>query len=245
MKKQLSYFELLSSYPILVDNNIHIKSPTLKDIFDIGENNYSIYCFLLKADVFDLKKIFNNLSIDINKGIFENLTLFDELRIWYHYILNFFISEDVIYSNVKKCFIIGKLNQSKSMNVYGEINSNNFGIYRNLILKLNYIDSCEDTEAPIANEKAKAILEHLKQGREKANQNKIPNKNLSLGNIVSHLATYKHCDISSIYNYTIFQLYDQFSQQTNKWITDINSMSLAHWGGEMKKSWCENTYEKN
>lgn len=231
----LSYFELLSPYPVYIKNVGRIISPTLKDISSIG---YDIYQYYLSILTMDLKRYLSEISMiekynlltDEEKSkisIYDMLILNKETLELLLSILNFFIKEDVLYSSDNHCFIIKENN-----NVIGNITRDNYSQICDLICQRNCIKSKVNEDlSKIKSKKALEIMKKLQKGRnEKTKQTKL-DKNMELGNIISSVANRsKTLNILNIWELTIFQLYDCFSRLSNNNIYDIQSISVAVWG---------------
>lgn len=113
---KLDYFDLLSPDPIYIPKVGGIISPKLKDISSIGISTYRYYLSILSLD---LKSYFimvghpeqYNMLSDEEKlqiDIFDLLTIDEKSAGLLQTILNFFISEDVIYSLENRCFLVQK-----------------------------------------------------------------------------------------------------------------------------------------
>ena len=76
-------------------------------------------------------------------------------------------------------------------------------------------------------------MKKIQKGRtEKSNKKTIDN-NMELGNIISAVANKSHSlNILTIWDLTVFQLWDCFSRLSNNSIYDIQSMSVAVWGNK-------------
>ena len=75
------------------------------------------------------------------------------------------------------------------------------------------------------------------------------NANLSIPNIISSVAAKSaSLNINSIWDITLFQLYDQFNRLQNNDAYSINSMRVAAWGDEKKTFdyalWYKNMFDK-
>ena len=231
---KLSYFDLLSTAPVYIEN-IGVISPTLRSISSIGYNMYQYYLTILLMDFKSYmsmtghEKQYDLLS-DAPKSqinIFELLISNKEICILLQDILNFFIKEDVIYSHNHTGFLIQR--EDKDI---GIITKENYTQICDLICQRNCIKSNqEDDLTKVKSKKALEIMKKLQKGRnEKAKQTKS-DKNMELGNIISAVANKSYSlNILNIWDLTVFQVLDCFQRLSNNSIYEIQSMSVATWG---------------
>ena len=236
---KLSYFDLLSPEPIKIQNIGGIISPTLRNIASIGYDTYQYY---LTIFVMDLKSYFSmighpkeyDLLSDQEKSkinVFELLISNKNTCLMLQNSLNFFIKEDVIYSEDCNGFIVKNTNNDK---IIGIINKDIYKYLCNLICQRNCININQTEDASkIKSKKAIEIMEKLKRGRSvKAKQTKI-DKNMELGNIISAIANKSNSlNILNIWDLTIFQIWDCFSRLSNNNLYDIQCTSVAVWGNK-------------
>ena len=139
---KLDYFDLLSPDPIYIPKVGGIISPKLKDISSIGISTYRYYLSILSLD---LKSYFimvghpeqYNMLSDEEKlqiDIFDLLTIDEKSAGLLQTILNFFISEDVIYSLENRCFLVQKNNE-----IIGAITKDTYSQICDLIYQRNLI----------------------------------------------------------------------------------------------------------
>ena len=234
---KLSYFDLLSPEPVCVTNIGRIVSPRLKDISAIGYNTYQFYLTIL---LIDSKKYFSMIGHEEDYDLLSdeekiNLNVFD-LLIATEYssnllrdALNFFIKEDVIYSNQNKCFII----QNENENV-GIITKESYPKVCDLICQRVCVKyNQEEDFSKVKNKKALEIMKKLQKGRTKREKQTKEDKNMELGNIISAVANKsKSLNILNIWDLTVFQLWDCFSRISNNNIYDIQARAVAAWGNK-------------
>lgn len=237
---QISEFQCLSPDKIKYDGVGFIIPPTLKDILQLGTNEYGKnvydhYINLLSIDVNQYLSILPDKDVLLSMLSDEekaNLKIFDLWSISYENIkpiiesLSFFIFGCLKYDEVNNQIII------YDKDVYcGSVDRNNFDELRKFILKLNYI-SDEMIEKPKFKNKAAEELYYKLQQHE-AESNKNTKKDLSLYNVVSSLCSYHNSiNISNVWSLTVYQLYDQFFRQNMKNQLDISAMRWSTWGSE-------------
>ena len=234
---KLDYFDLLSPDPIYIPKVGGIISPKLKNISSIGISTYRYYLSILSLD---LKSYFTmvghpeqyNMLSDEEKlqiDIFDLLTIDEKSAGLLQTILNFFISEDVIYSLENRCFLVQKNNE-----IIGAITKDTYSQICDLIYQRNCIKFNQEDLSKIKSKKALEIMKKLQKGREKRHNK--PDKNMELGNIISAIANKSQSlNILNIWELTVFQLWDCFSRLSNNNIYDIQSMSVATWGDKDKQ----------
>lgn len=234
---KLSYFELLSPDPIQIQRVGGILSPTLRSISKIGINTYQYYLTIL---LMDLKTYFTmiqqeeqfELLSDEEKSqmnVFELLTMDSKSAELLKSVLNFFIAENVLWSEQNNAFLI-----YEGENVIGAITKEIYPQICDLICQRNCIKSNQEEDlSKVKSKKALEIMKKLQKGRaEKAKATKT-DKNMELGNIISAVANKSQSlNIINIWELTVYQVWDCFSRLSNNSIYDIQSMSVAAWGNK-------------
>ncbi len=150
IKIKLDYFTLLSPSPVYFDNIGGIKSPTLKEIREIGYDTYVQYIWLLNMDiqdyytfieknhdtyfqtytdeqkeiVYQVKNEYELMSQEQKKEInFFNIMVFDTMLVnMFCNMFNFFFVEDVAFDEDSKCFITRIKNSEITRKKVGVIN---------------------------------------------------------------------------------------------------------------------------
>ena len=234
---KLEYFDLLSPDPINIQNVGGILSPKLRDISSIGINTYQYYLGILMMDVntyFHMNEMdeeYSQLSDEEKSSlnIFDLLTSNGNLTSLFQTALNFFIKEDVIYSDEYKAFLIQNEN-----NVIGVISKEIYPQILDIICQRNCIKSNQEEDlSKIKSKKALEIMKKLQKGRAEKAKNTKADKNMELGNIISAVANKSQSlNILNIWDLTVYQLWDCFSRLSNNSIYDIQSMSVAAWGNK-------------
>lgn len=230
-----NYFDLLSPEPIKLQNIGSIVSPTLRSISSIG--GYDTYQYYLSILLLDLKTYLNMIDKPEQYNLMSNqdklkFNIFDlipneQFCSLLQDILNFFIKEDVIYSQKNKFYIVKDNEQ-----IVGVITRDNYNIICDLICQRNCIKSNQEEDlSKIKSKKALEILKKLKKGRAEKEKISKADKNMELGNIISAVANKSQSlNILNIWDLTIFQIWDCFARLNNNNIYDIQSMSVAAWG---------------
>lgn len=210
-------------------------SPTLRSISSIG--GYDTYQYYLSILLLDLKTYLNmigkpeqyNLMSDqdkLNFSIFDLLILNEQSCLLLQDILNFFVKENVIYSQENKNYIVKENEQ-----IIGMITKDNYSSICDLICQRNCIKSNQEDLSKIKSKKALEILKKIKKGRAEKEKISKADKNMELGNIISAVANKSQSlNMLNIWDLTIFQIWDCFARLNNNNMYDIQSMSVAAWG---------------
>ena len=244
---KLSYFELISPDPVQIQNVGGILSPKLRDISKIGINIYQFYLSFLSMDAksyFSMLKqqeVYDSLSDDDKAKIdvYDIMTKNKETIRFLQESLNFFINENVIWSDTNKCFLV---NKDMPFEEDGKIVEKPITI--GIIAKQNYYQICDlifqrnairtkrqEDLSKVKSKKALDILKKLQKGREEKSKTSKVDKNMELGNIISAVANKSNSlNIITIWDLTVYQVWDCFSRLSNNSIYDIQSMSIATWG---------------
>lgn len=247
---ELTYFQLLSSDPVYIPNVGGVISPKLKDISSVGETVYQYYLNILLMDLKtfftmadrleDYEKMTDDDKVKIS--VYDLLVEDAQSTLLLQSALNFFIKENVEYSPKDKAFLVsGNVvikEQDKMVEKYqliGVISKENFKEVVSVICKRNNVKINEvDDPSKIKSKKALSILQKIKKGRE--SKTVKTDKNMDLGNIVSAVANKsKSLNIISIWDLTVYQLWDSFTRLYNNNIYDINAASVSAWGDKENK----------
>lgn len=179
--------------------------------------------------------------------IFDN----QDYREMFYNIFSFFISEKIFMDIYEKRFVMYVDNpESKDENdkylVVGAINKSNFDVVRDVILQFNYCKDNNANEKPIGKHTAELIAKREKYRKQKADLNNESDSDFSLANIVSKLSAYSYgINLINIWDYTVFQIFDQFFTLNTKQSLDMANFSYSVWGGEYKvPKWYKNTFNK-
>lgn len=133
------------------------------------------------------------------------------------------------------------------------INQENFDEFKEIVAKMYVLNGKVEGEREYnpANAAARAIVDKIKQGRQKVkeikNQNSEGQSESILSRYISILAVGEQKDINLFNNYTVFQLFDEFTRFSLKQQFDQNiSWRLA--GAQdlqQPEDWMKNLYSSN
>lgn len=243
---RLDYATLLSPAPIKLSIGT-IRKPTLKEIFEITYEKFGFYELLLKLTPIQFytvligdagKKVWDSLSEDEKEdlSIFQLIIEYEPLRNMYIEMLNFFFVENVLFSDNTFILCTGDSDDLSDLNIddiKGVITKEYFNDVLGIIQQTCCIDD-GDNENPIFKNKTAEKL-YKKISKAKKHRKKIIDKNYSLPNIISSVASrHKSLNLLNIWGLTIYQLMDTFNRLQVGEIYDIDSRRVSVWGDEKK-----------
>lgn len=234
---KIPYFDLLSPAPICIRNVGSVISPTLREISTIGIDTYRYYTNIILMEpkayytLIGQKEYYESLSDDEKSqlNIFDLLVSTEQSAIVLQTVLNFFIKEDVLYSEENKVFLI----QNDNI-LIGMISKEIYPQICDIICQRNYIKYTQEEDlSKVKSKKALEIMKKIRKGREEKAKHSKEDSNMELGNIISAVANKSlSLNIINIWDATIFQVWDCFSRLLNNNIYDIQSMRVATWGNK-------------
>ena len=246
---EIDYGTLLSAVPIQLSIGT-IKSPTLKEIATLTFSKFVVYEGFLKMTP---ELIYTKFKNEEEQKYWESLSEAqkDEIELYdiiitdnqliemYTNIFDFFFFEKVIFVN--DIFILLNENivyteEITDEKIKGIINKSTFNIVLNILQQICCIAEKEDKKIKFKNKIAQKLFEKMKQ-KDKKQDIKDKDK-LTLPNIISAVSN-KHPTISpiTVWNMTLFQLYDSFNRLQINEIYQINKRKVSVWGDK------ENTFD--
>lgn len=186
---------LLAALPLFVDG-ISIYSPTLKQIFEMGESMYAAYLGICTND--DLHPLFLQLE---NK--FDNILNYDDvITSLFLAGLEFFTRQTFIKDN--DCFIA---NDSTCLH------KGNFDTFVRLLKLANCIDVKRDSSKDIRNKELDEKIAKAKAEVNKKLGRKLDEDKIMLLDLISVLASkHNNLNIMNIWELNYFQFNDQFQR---------------------------------
>lgn len=212
----------------------------LNEVTELGEEIYNQYLSILMTD----NSLFDDYDLTKEeREELEQLTPFNvigitcerslEFRNLFCKSLSFFTREEVSY-HPSGCFFIGDFSENRI------IDEDIFDLIKTIIKKQNYLQDQEKKEFKPANDKAKELIEKMKEVKGKL-QKQNKEDGLGLSDIISIVSAYSQdINIMSIWNLTIYQLYELYLRLI-MWdnyhsnfmllphVSDNNSLDLKHW----------------
>ena len=236
---KLDYLTLLSSEPVRIVNIGSVKPTKLKDVRLLGYDNYNAYINILNFDKNQFLEVFKAKDKNISQKDYFDI-IFDEqsLREMYLHIFSFFVVEKI------EVDLNDDFTKKKKI-IIGLINKDSFDVLRSIILQLNYcLNNKAETEKPAGKHTAELLKKQKKYHELNIKINKKGDLNFSLPNIISKLCTYSNnVNLINIWDYTVFQVFDQFFALNNRRSIDMANQSYSIWGGDYKiPQWFENSF---
>ena len=204
-----------------IEAQMVIHQPTIKEIAYIGEQDFFIGCELINFSK-------NNLTEEDKKGL-ENKTDFDILiailrernavmqknRNCVEAVLAL-IFPDYFISFEKDSIVFKKENDTHS------INNENFEFFKKIMNTMFVFKKNIEGDYNPAGDMAKRIADKLKKRHQKLAEIKGEKQKIDILNrYISILAVGENKDMNSLFNYTVYQLYDEFDRYKLKLDYDI------------------------
>lgn len=266
---KLDYGSLLSPEPISLSIGT-LRNPTLREISKVTFSKFGMYQFFLKLTPEDYFTKINTNQLEHWKSLSneqqETMHLYDIVTVdeillnTYIEIFNFFFVERVVFR--EGFFVVLKDGDYPLADsdievttdiIQGVIHKDIFYDALDLLQQICFIKADEeDDEANLVfkNEKARRLWNKMKEAEKEQKKNSEHNADMTIPNIISSVAAKStNLNIITIWDATLFQLYDQFNRLQNNDAHNINSMRVAAWGDEKKTFdyalWHKNMFDKN
>lgn len=192
--------ELLSGMPILVYENIHIKQFTIREIIkEIGMDVYNTNLSLLLIDEDYIEEVLDDYEIEINpyEFVLANCISSEEFADKICGAYSMFLDCDVVFDDEYGIVLVA----DKEPVV---LNLEMYNYIQNTLRNAHSIP--EPKKYAPGNEMAKEFIKKLK--RNKRNARKIAKSDFTLADIVSGVKWKSGETYESIFNLTMYQLYD-------------------------------------
>lgn len=258
---RLSYIDKISPYGVKLRDVGAIHSPFLKDIMDTGYNQYQR---VLTLFLYTPEKYFTDLSTDFGienpwhqftneqkneLSMFDILTSEEQVRTELISGLALFVYGKLEWDDRSQSILIDKEIDGDSITVGGYINKANYNTVSKVILQILGI-SVDDLpeEAPkFKTEKDRLFYEKFQKRKKENEKTKKADPNYELPNMISLICTFHpSLNYSNIFDITIGQLNDTFSQLVKSRQLSIFEMNYAVWGGKYDPSqWIERIDKEN
>lgn len=245
----MNELKLLKGEPVEIVNGLYSYPLLLSEIVDIGEGTYNSY---VSSITLNKTSILNKLEDNIipQKELEEIHSLNDLEFLIY---ISFYSPE--LFQNfidALKIFLKSDVEVLKDTGIVISNDKEQFLLDNELFLKIrevvakqNYVQYKEENRYKPANVKAKALLEKMNKIKAKI-KNKNKEEGLSLKTIISIVSTYSNdVNIMSVWNLTVYQLYECYIRII-VWDTYHNQyMLLPHINDESKQEVFENHWAKD
>lgn len=126
-----------------------------------------------------------------------------------------------------------------------QINNDNFEDFKDILVSMFRLTKRDKSEYQPMGEMAKKIADKLKKRHQKLAENKEKQKIAILSRYISILATGQKKDINALFQYTVYQLFDEFSRFQLKTSYDIYVQARMAGAKDMKdpEDWMKDLYE--
>ncbi|MCR1917915.1 hypothetical protein NSA48_02525 [Frisingicoccus caecimuris] len=240
---KLDYSDLISPFSFYVERIGHVKTPTLRDIWNPRTTwqGYQMYLGLL-------------LMTPQACGQENNISMFDlirsdiRLQTSYAAMFDFFLEENILWDENNRLFFTYKEKDKDNQIIpVGMICAENFSELCDIILqKCGIARKDYDVDASkIKNKRALEILTKIRQGRQQASGKSKHDKDMDLPNLVTAVAVKSNSiNFTNIWDLTIYQFYEQFKKEQVGIYFDIQKMSVAAYGNT-KNTFKGNEWYKN
>lgn len=261
---RLDYFTQLSPDPIKLSIGT-IRKPKLKDISIITFEKFNyLESFLKLTPEIYFTKLLGQAGIDYWNSLSDeekdSMTTFDlikeqeKLREVYLELFRFFFVEPIIYEDGFFIILVHNVEDITKIqieDIRGVINEKTFPQVIDLLQQICCIHKAEESieGQKFKNNLARKIFERMLKAKQKEDEVKKADLNLTIPNIISAISS-KHPSINliNVWDLTIFQLLDQFSRLRVNTMFDISCRRVSTWGDEKKTFdaalWYKNEYDK-
>lgn len=243
----LSYIDLLSPQPFMLQNIGGVVCPTLRQVQQIGYDTYQLYLSII---LMTPQSYFSMLPTDGSMeetSVYELITGNSKLCLLAERALNFFLTGSVRFSPEYQCFFLYEKEPGEHVEQKpdGLIHRELWQPLCQIIAQRNYVEYPAASTLQVKSQKAKKRLERLEKLRPK---HRKVDHNMDIGNIISAVAGKSpSLNLINIWDMTIYQLWDTFYRLCNNHILNIQSMSVAAWGDQNhsfdSSSWYKNLRE--
>lgn len=243
---KLSYGEQLSPNPIKLSIGT-LKKPKLREIANIGFDEFSMYEVLMKLTperyyteiLKDGKEYWDSLDDDKKSEItmYQLILETKDLQKMYTAVFNFFFIEKVVFKDglfvlLRRDGIEPDENTAQE-DISGVIYEKSFRDVLELLQQVCQIYKEEQTTEGMKfkNKTARKIYEKMLKAQQEQEKQKKADLNMTLPNIISAVSNcHPAADPIDVHDLTLFQLLDAFDRLVENKFYDINSMSVSFWG---------------
>lgn len=217
-------FDYLCDEPFYIEGIGTIKSPTLRDIRKITYSKFYMYLKMLSISIYQyieitgLKDKYEKLTNEEKEAntLFRLFLNGQEEYMALVGLLKFFLVDEFEFDEKMECFLIYKTDEKTTTNkeIIGKINSDNFDIFRNEILKILGCKQIETKKPKFKSEKARLLYEKIQKEKEKLKDVSKGDSNLTLDNMIKKYCTHNKVGINilNVWNMTYFQFITMFDE---------------------------------
>lgn len=221
-------FDLATGADIRIPDVGAVRQPTLREIRDMGYEEYLTYLRALFVTWEDVRDELRTLE-DKYDSVLDLLMQSEPTRELLWKALSFFMRGSVGYAKNASAFVVLSEDGSKA----GEVNAKTFETLQYVIRRINYVPTDEEEPKTFRNAAAKRIWEKLKAGRKLKAKTEKSDPNLTLANVTSTVAAKASAyNWQSVLGLTVFQIYDVFFRSYADYQTSVIGQRWAAWGKE-------------
>ena len=217
-------FDYLCNEPYYIPNIGTIVNPTLRDIRKITHGIFTLYvsiCAISLSDYLEqcgLKEKYDQLSEEEKeKNNLFTCLLFTNTKLLFS-IVDFFIQDKVEFNEDDMSFYIyneetddnGEINKQ----VIGIINSDNFDIFRNEVLKILGLKQIEVKKPKYKTERARLLAEKIAKAKSQLPKATKQDESMALDNLIKKYCTHNKVGINilNVWDMTFYQFNTMFSE---------------------------------
>lgn len=255
---KLDYFDCISPLPLVLQNVGSVISPKLSDVAKISYYVYAQYVSALRMtpeDFYDkqLKEKEVDFEYVFTSTKFDLILYNEQFREIITAALNFFFLEHFEFYPEYRAFLLTEKDSGGDLKVKGVIDQNNYADVVDIILQRIHITPDEtevDDISKVKNKLGLKIYEKIMKGRKRMRKAKSNDPDLTLPNIIAATAAKSlSLNWNTIWDITVFQLFDIFERLQIIDSYEIASSQVATWGDKDNKfkfgQWMSNIYDKN
>ena len=217
-------YDYLCNEPYFIQNIGTIKNPTLRDIRKLTHKLFMTYVNICSISFLDyleqvgLKEQYELLSTEEkDKNNLFTLLLFGNTNLIFG-LVNFFIEDKFSFNEDDMSFHIyieetdeyGKILKKE----IGTINSDNFDIFRNEVLKILGLKQIETKKPKYKTERARKLAERIEKAKSLLQKTSEQDKNMSFDNLIKKYCTHNKVGINilNVWDMTFYQFNTMFSE---------------------------------
>lgn len=217
-------FDYLCNEPYFIPNIGTIKNPTLRDIRKITHKVFTLYITLCSMSINDyleqcnLKEQYDGLSQEEkDKNNLYTLLLYTNAELLFS-IISFFMKDNVEFIETDLSFHVFTENPNKDGDIIkkeiGVINSDNFDIFRNEILKILGLKQIETKKPKYKTERARLLAEKIAKAKSQLPKATKQDENMAFDNLIKKYCTHNKVGINilNVWDMTFYQFNTMFSE---------------------------------
>lgn len=232
-------FDYLCNEPYFIPNIGTIINPTLRDIRKLTHKLFMLYVNMCAISVTDyveqcnFKEQYEQLSEEEkDKNNLFTLLLFTNTELLFG-LMEFFIQDNVEFRKDDMSFHVytEEINDGNiSKKEIGIINTDNFDIFRNEVLKILGLKQIETKKPKYKTERARLLAEKIEKAKAQLSKSTKQDENMAFDNLIRKYCTHNKVGINilNVWDMTFYQFNTMFSEYYNGRQCDFNDMIAAN-----------------